>query len=165
MPATVEFDETNGVGAVKTHGVKRIDFGSVDQADLQPAENQIQIGGRSYSKYISIHFYGTYNSISDVKIWLEASNRELPSGVSLKYKTTNIYTAPSTDDINGVDIPTSEPASSNVNVGVSESTATGSSTTSNPAYTEYIVLQLQLPTVMDIGMIPPIEIKVKYTET
>lgn len=166
MVATFEWDECNGAGQTRTHGLSNGNFGNVDQPniDITVEANKIPRGENSYHKQISGHFSGTYTQIGpNGKLW--KSGGSLPSGVTLKAAMVNTYTTPSKTATGDSDIPTAEGSALAVNFGDSEVNATSPSTTANPAYSAWYRCQLQTLASAPTGAIGAQTITLKYDES
>jgi len=166
LAATFEWDEDNGAGQTRTHGLSNCNWGNVDQANLDPTveANKITIGENSYSKYIFGHFSGTYGQIGpNGKLW--KSGGSLPGNVYLKAGMLNTYATPSKTATGDSDIPTSEGAALAVNFGSSPENATNPSTTSNPAYSAFWRSQIQTQSGAAPGSIGSQTITLKYDES
>lgn len=155
MAATFEWDEANGVGETVTHGVTTVNWKNADTAtggtDYQ--SYPISDGSNSFEKWQYGHFSGTYNQISnglfahtagacDTGITLYGPPAMTADGDKLSYATPATTTNSNlTTNMTSVIAITSGVA---VWFGATSPTGTKtSSTTSNPAYTNYLTTQLR----------------------
>jgi hypothetical protein len=145
MAATVEIDEANGVGETITHGITNSNMGSVDSANLNPANNSIDPGNHSYEKWQKIHVtnMGGASKLDNFKVYrVGALNGAAVHKTNLQNPPVNTaYTTPTSGTPNAAlsqTMPSSEPASTNLGVsaGTGGLTATGS--------TDYAAHQLQV---------------------
>jgi len=166
MAATCNFNEYNGAGSTETATITNLNFGAVDQANIDIAEGAawITAGSNSYEKYIKAMFTGTFNYVGSLFFW--GSGAVMVTGESIKmYSGTEgpAYATPvATDSTKAtIDITsgTSPPAWMNVhlkNSYVGSLTAAGSS--------GYIVLQTQTTTSTPAGNTNEKTFKLQWTE-
>ena len=166
MVAIQEWDEWNGAGKTQTHGISNVNWGNVDAANLDIAQeaNKIPRGENSYTKYIASHFSGTYSQIGpNGKLW--HSTVSLPTGVTLKGAMVIVYVTPTKTASGDSDLPQSEGAALAVQFGGTPETATNNSTTANPAYSAYCRTQLQTSAGSPTGQIGANTVTMKYDES
>ena len=133
-----------------------LNFGSTNARDLTPLNHPIMVDSRSFSKVITGDFTSVNEKILNVKFWKSAG--EYVTGESVKFKTTDTYEDPTTDDIVGTDVPTSEPAN---NVGIGGSTS-GELTADGE--TDYIVLQKHIADTAGPGVTNTLTFTLQYDE-
>ncbi len=165
MAATVQVNEYNGSSGTITANITNSNMGSVDAANLVPADYPIAAGTYSFEKWqrITVTDMGGSSKISSFKVWrtgaLSGDDTHKTNAATNDYTATTTYTQPvntqSTKATNTM--PTSEPPSANIGIGgsltgeltsagssdffihqiyVDENTTTGASTTINIKYTE-----------------------------
>ena len=165
MPATVQFSESNLVGQVVTDGITNINFGSVDDHDLNTSTYSIIRGTNSFSKYIRVLFTDTWTVISNMKFWKSSGAYKTDESISAGFNVT--YATPDDADmrdtgIGDTPVPAASPAS-NVNSAEGDSTivygATGVS-----GYTGYIRLQTQTLVTTPTGAVTQKEFTFQYDE-
>jgi len=122
MAVIVTWTEFNGsdTGASQGTGLAtNLNFGSIDQIDLTPANNPIAAGSNSYAKYIKVQWSGSFTQITNAKLWKSAGN--YVTGEFIKFSGN--YTksgAPSTTSVPAVGgkavpvIPVSQPSANNI---------------------------------------------------
>jgi len=163
--ATLVVAETNGPSAtaVETLDPSNLNFGSDDSAEIVPASHPIvaMADGHSYEKWLRLYVsaLGDSSVVDNVKVWLSdlGGGWQTGEGVSCNLVTTG-YSAASyptagpvnTDSADATEaMPESEPGSANV--GISGS-LTGQ-ITSAPAYTDWIVLQMDVTASTPAGAV------------
>jgi hypothetical protein len=158
MVATCTLSESNGAGETKHDDVANVNLGSQDTYEVVPANAPITAGQNSYSKYLQLHFTGTFNKIDNLKVW--ASSATPTTNASIVYDTVTVasYAAPSTTSIGTTAIPTSEP-SANVGIGGSLS---GSLTAIG--YSDYIRIQEKTASNSPAGNTTQITFTFQYDE-
>lgn len=144
--ATVEIDESNGVGETVTHNITNSNMGSVDAANLDPVANPVIAGDNTFEKWqkIDVTNMGGSSKIDNLKVWrtgaLGGSAVHLTNARTTSYGGAESYATPidSNSSVATQTMPTSEPASANLGIGGSltgELTAAGES--------DYLVHQIQ----------------------
>jgi len=132
MAAQVRWNEYNGPSGVETVGITNLNFGSVDQPNLNPAEAVIERGTNSFDKWIKIEFYGgTFNRVSEFKFWRCGADGgdgpPLPEGVVVKAEAGQsqdlVYQQPSRQSRIQTECPSSYATA--LSVGPSELTGYG----------------------------------------
>jgi len=161
MAATFEFDESNGAGETVTHGRTEANWKNIDDSTTAYTSNPITAGNNSFEKWVSGHFSGTYSTIQ-AGLWAHTAGA-MGTGLTIKGQaamTTDTdkeaYTTPAvatnaalTFDDTAVTAIASGRA---VWFGATSPTGTKTaSTTANPAYTNYLVNQLQTTTSAAAG--------------
>lgn len=154
MAATFEWDEDNGAGQTITHGVGNTNWKDIDDTTTAYTDAPITAGNNSFDKWIYGHFSGTYNEIS-AGLWAH-TNGAFGSGITLVASPTMTadgdrlaYATPST----AANANLTYDATSVISIGSGKavwfgptgpgSSGKAASTTSNPAYTNYLTTQLQ----------------------
>lgn len=152
MPATFEWDEANGAGQTLTHNVTQVNWKSVDDVATAYTSAPISDGTNSYTKWQYGHFSGTYNTILN-GLWAHTAGTfgtgltlyGAPSGASqLTYATPVTTDQSGTLTVNMTGI-TAIGSGTPVYFGATSANTAGktTSTTANPAYTNYLTTQLQ----------------------
>lgn len=141
---------------------------AVDDNTTPFGDAAVQQGTNSYEVWLSGQWGGTYTNISSV-LWAHTSGT-VPTGVTMKGKNGLTYTTPSrsananltTDMTTAIAIG----AGQAVNVGGTSPQAGGKgpSTTSNPAYTEFLTTQMQVANSATQGDSPVIVQTVQWNE-
>ncbi len=156
MSATVVLAETNGPDAssVETVDVANVNFGSNDSAALDPSAYPItaKADGHSYEKWLRVYVQdlGGNSQVDNIKVWLSDLGGGWVTGEGLSTNlVTSGYSAATYPTGGPVDTdssvatvvcPESEPSGSNVGI----SGALSNAITSTPAYSDWIVLQLDV---------------------
>jgi len=175
MAATFEFQESNGAGQTITTATavnwKNID----DNTTTAYSDAPITAGNNSFEKWQAGKFSGTYNQISAGLFAHTAT--AFGTGLTLKGPPTMTsdasrltYTTPSTAANSNLttDMTAVIAISSGVAVwfGATSANASGkaASTTSNPAYTNYLTTQLQTTTSAAPGDTAQVTLTLQYSE-
>jgi hypothetical protein len=152
MGAVHHFSESNLVGEVETLDVANLNFGSVDEPKIVPADNPVTIGENSFIKYLRIKFTGTWTEISNMKFW--KSSGDYKTEETIKAEANVAYATPTQDTMAGTgvdDIPISEESALTIQSAEGAATivygATGVS-----GYTGYIKLQDQSTENTEVGV-------------
>ncbi len=165
MAATFAIHESNGAGETTTVA-SNLNFGSADQANLEPASYPITAGDRSYEKWVRLYFSGTFNKIENIKIWKSAGDYVTGEGIVTNLTTTGYsaasYTTPTsaTSTVATYTMPTSDPGSANLGIGGS---LTGSLTAAG--YSDYWVLQMTTSTSSPPGNVNQKTFTIQYDES
>lgn len=177
--ATFEWDEANGAGETVTHNVTSCNWKSIDSASEAGgnaySSNPIQAGQNSFDKWQYGHFSGTYNQILN-GLWAHTAGA-LGTGLTLK------ASPPMTADGDRLAYATpSQSANANLSYDATSVIAIGSgkavwfgatgpassgkaaSTTSNPAYTNYLTTQLQTTVSAAPGDTATVTMTLQYDE-
>jgi len=136
MPAVHEFSESNLVGEVVQDGIANLNFGSVDDHELNTTTYPITRGNSSFEKYLRAKFSGTFTEISNIKYW-RSDVLGYKTGETLKAAANVAFATPSATPNADSNIPLSEGTS------LAIQSAAGTSTITAPGYTKYMRLQLQ----------------------
>jgi hypothetical protein len=153
MAAQVRWNEYNGPSGTETTGITNLNFGSVDQPNLNPAHAVVERGTNSYDKWIKIEFYGgTFNRVSEFKFWRCSENGgdgpPLPPGVYCRaeagYSQDLTYSQPTRNTLPMNECPNSY--ANALNVGPAELTGYGK--------TYFIHLQVQTTEQAPTGDVP-----------
>lgn len=147
MAATVEIDESNGVGETVSHNITNSNMGSTDAVNLVAVDNPVVPGENTYEKWQKIHVtaLGGSSRIDNLKVWrttaLAGSAAHVTNARIAAYGGAAAYATPVATASSVADqaMPESEPASANLGIagalaGALE--ATGSS--------DYLVHQIQV---------------------
>lgn len=175
MPAVFEFDEANGAGQTITHGATNLNWKATDDTGTAYGSSPIQTGSNSYDKWQYGHFTGTFNQITNVKfahtsgvfgtgVTLYGPPTMTADGDRLNYNTPSRTTNASlTTNLTAV---TTIDSGIDVYVGATSANASGKavSTTSNPAYTNYLTTQLRVASNASPGDTASIEMTVQWDE-
>lgn len=176
MAATFEWDEANGAGQTVTHTRTECNWKNIDDSTTAYTSSPITAGNNSYDKWQYGHFSGTYNQISNG--YFDHTAGALGTGLTLKCQPTMTqdsdklsYATPSTTanasltktitSVNG-SFPTGAAV---VWFGATGPTSTKTaSTTSNPAYTNYLTTQLQTTGSAGAGDTATVTLTLRYDE-
>lgn len=176
MGVTAVLAETNGASgsSTQTLDLSNVNFGSVDSAELVPADNPLTAGAdkHSFEKWLRLYVsdMGTSSQLDNVKMWLSdnGSGWELEEGMSTNLITSG-YSAKSypsggpveTDSPDAsVAMPESEPLSANVGIAGS----LGGILTTAPNYSDWIVLQLDVGVTTPAGAVQAKTITIQWDE-
>jgi hypothetical protein len=156
MAATVVIAETNGpqISSVETVDPSNINMGSDDSAELVPATYPVtaQADGHAFEKWLRLFVsdMGGSSIVDNIKVWLSnlGGGYKTEEGMTANLRTTGYVQAsypsggPIDTDSSVADqvMPVAEPASANIGIVASLS----GQITSSPAYSDWIVLQLDL---------------------
>jgi hypothetical protein len=132
MAASFQFSESNGATPTVTDGVTSINFGNADSPNILPASNPVTAGANSFEKWIRGHFYGTYNSISNLKFYMQSGTYVTGEGIVAAVNATFATPVATTSIVATSPVPTT------LGTAIAP-TAPGAS----PSYSGYITLQLQ----------------------
>jgi len=146
MAASVQIDESNGVGEDVTANITNSNMGSTDAANLVAADYPIVPGENAYEKWqkIVVTAMGGSSKINNLKIWrvtaLGGSAVHVTNARESSYGGAETYAQPIATDssIATEAMPTSEPSGANLGIGgalAGELTGAGSS--------DYLVHQIQ----------------------
>jgi hypothetical protein len=156
MAATFEFEEDNGAatgtpakGATRTAARAEVNWKNIDDSTTAYSSAPVTAGNNSFDKWQFGHFSGTYNQILAGLFAHTAGT--LGTGLTLKGKVapSGGYTTPSVNANANltVDMTTAIAIGSGqaVQFGATgpEAAGKGASTTANPAYSEWLVTQMQ----------------------
>ena len=136
MPATHEFSESNLVGEVVQDGIANLNFGSVDDHELNTTTYPITRGDASFEKYIRAKFSDSFTEISNMKFW-RSDVLGYKTGETLKAAANVAFATPSATPNADSDIPLV------VGSALAIQSAAGTTTITAPGYTKYIRLQIQ----------------------
>lgn len=153
MAATFEWDEDNGAASgspahgTRSHGVTNVNWKNADDVATVYTSAPITAGNNSYEKWQSGHFSGTYTQILNGKFAHTAG--VLGTGLTLKGAVGLTYTQPSTAA--NANLTTDMTAVLAIASGATvqfggtgpEAAGKAASTTTNPAWTQYLTTQLQ----------------------
>lgn len=175
MAATFEWDEANGAGETVTHNRTEVNWKNIDDSTTAYTSSPITAGNNSYEKWQYGHFSGTYNDISaglfahtagafGTGLTLKGPPAMTADGDKLSYTTPSTTTNSNlTTDMTSVIAIGSGVA---VWFGATSPTSTKtSSTTSNPAYTNYLTTQLQTTGSASSGDTATATLTLQYDET
>jgi len=137
MAATHQFSESN-LTEVVMDGITNLNFGSVDDHELNTTTYPISRSNSSFEKYLRCLFGGTgWTEISNMKFW-RSDVLGYKTGETLKAAANVAFATPSATPNADSDIPLSESAPA-----LAIQSAAGTTTITAPGYTKYIRLQLQ----------------------
>lgn len=127
MPATVEIDESNGVGETITHNITNSNMGSTDAVNLDPLTYPLTPNTRTYIKYQKIHVtnIGTSSKIDNLKVWRTGAlgtggtHAHVTNARTAAYAGALAYATPVNTAVATVDqvMPSSVPATANLGIG------------------------------------------------
>lgn len=161
MAADFVFSESNGVGEVVTDDIANVNFGSVDDVEIVPANYPVIAGEASFEKYIRGFFSGTFTEISNMKFWKDSG--DYVEGESIKASANAVYAQPSDSPNADEPIPTTEGTALSILSAEGESTIEyGASGVSG--YTGYIRLQTQSTGETPAGLANEKEFILQYDE-
>jgi hypothetical protein len=175
MGATFEFVEANGAGETFTGARTESNWKNVDDSTTAYGSSPIVATNNSFDKWQAGHFSGSYNQILN-GLWahtatafgtgltLKASKAMTADSDRLAYATpSNATNASLTYDATAVTPIGSGKA---VWFGPTSPSASGkaASTTSNPAYTNYLTTQLQTTGSASAGDTANVTLKLQYDE-
>jgi len=146
MAASVQINESNGVGEDVTANITNSNMGSTDAVNLVAADYPIVPGENAYEKWqkIVVTAMGGSSKINNLKIWrvtaLGGSAVHVTNARESSYGGAETYAQPIATDssIATEAMPTSEPSGANLGIGgalAGELTGAGSS--------DYLVHQIQ----------------------
>ncbi|GAC1516226.1 MAG: hypothetical protein NVS1B11_36280 [Terriglobales bacterium] len=173
MAASFGWDEDNGAlatGKGTTRTASRTDnnWKNIDDSTTAYTANPITAGNNSFEKYQSAHFSGTYNQILS-GLWAHTAG--VPgTGVTIKGINSVTYATPATaaNAALTVDMTTAIAIGSGAAVlfGITGPEAAGkaASTTGNPAWSQYLITQMQTTTAAAAGDIPSQILSISYSE-
>jgi hypothetical protein len=156
MAATFDLIMVNGAASgspatgTGTTTVTAGNWKNIDDATTAYSASPITAGSNSFSQYLALHFSGTYNQIS-AGLWAHTAT-SLGANIILKGKVapnSNTYSSPSTTTDTDLTVDMSSAISIGsgqaVQFGATSPQAAGkaASTTSNPAWSEWLATQLQ----------------------
>ena len=154
MSANFQWSESNGATPTVTDGVTSLNFGNADSPNIVPASNPITAGTNSYEKWVRGHFYGTYNSVANLKFYMSAGS--YVTGEQIVAAVNAAFATPiaSTSVVATAAVPT-------VLGSALVPTAPGAS----PSYSGYITLQLQTTGSTPPGNVNTKTFTLQYDET
>ena len=163
MAATVVVSETNGItgSEVETPDPSNLNMGSDASAELDPATHPItaQADGHAYEKWLRILVsdLGGSTVVDNIKVWLSnlGGGWETGEGMSTNLRTAGYVQATypaggpvATDSAVATQaMPEAEPGGANMGIGGSLGGTIGSA----PAYSDWIVLQLDVSDLTPAG--------------
>lgn len=174
MASVFYFSEDNGAatgsppkGTTRTPNRSECNWKNVDDSTTAYSSSPITAGNASYHKYQFGVFSGTYNQILD-GLWQHTSGT-LGAGLTLRTYVTTSYATPSTTASGAwVDFtPTG-----NISTGLAvlfgatgpEAAGKASSTTSNPAFSQYLATQLITTVAAAAGDTDTVGLTLQYSE-
>lgn len=179
MAATFEFEEDNGTaagspakGTTRTAARTDVNWKNIDDSSTTYSSSPISAGNNSFEKWQFGHFSGSYNQISAGL--LAHTLTALGTGLTLKGKPAGssqlTYTTPSTTA--NSNLTTDMTSAISIGSGVSvffgatgpEVASKTSSTTANPAYTDYLTTQLQTSASAAAGDTATVTLTLQYNE-
>lgn len=165
MAATVVIAERNGplASSTETLDVSNVNFGSLDQAAVNPASAPItaQTDGHSFEKWLRLYVndLGGSSLVDNIKIWLSnlGGGWKAGEGISCNLRTAGYINASypaggpiATDSsVAGQVMPESEPTGANLGIAGSLS----GSINAVPAYSDYAVIQLDVSAATPAGAV------------
>lgn len=154
MVASFEWSESNGAGETVTDGISNLNFGNTDAPNIVPASNPITAGNNSYEKWVRGHYTGTYNSVSNLKLYKSAG--AYVTGEDIKAAVNAAYATPvaTTSAVATVTVPTT--------LGTA---LVPNSPGASPSYSGYIIAQLQTTVSTPPGNVNQKTFTLQYDET
>lgn len=182
MAATFEFEEDNGAatgspakGTTRTAARTEDNWKNIDDSTTAYSSNPIVAGNNSFQKNQFGHFSGSYNQLLNGLFAHTAT--AFGTGLTLKGVvsctsdgTRYLYVTPSTtaDSNLTTDMTTAISIGSGVTVSFSgtgpEATGKATSTTTNPAYTNFLTTQLQTTVSAAPGDTAQVTLTLQYDE-
>ena len=151
MGATFTWKESNGGGEAVTTATN-VNFGNIDSPNLSSPNNRVVAGNNSFEKWLRGYFV-TYTTIDNLKFW--KSSGSLPANVYIKAAVNHAYVEPvdSASTIATSDVPT-----------VEGSCLVPTSPGASPAYSGYIIMQMQTTGAASPGAVATQTFTMKYDE-
>jgi hypothetical protein len=94
MSATHQFSESNLVGEVEAIPITNLNFGSIDDHELNTTTYPVTRGNASFEKYLRCKFTGVWTEISNMKLW-RSDVLGYKTGETLKASANQAYVQPS----------------------------------------------------------------------
>ena len=139
MAATHQFSESNLVGEVVMDGITNLNFGSIDDHDLNTTTYPITRPNDSFEKYLRCKFTDVYTTISNMLFWKSAG--AYVAGEDIKAAENVSFSTPSETPNADSTVPITEGTALAINSAEGAATIVyGASGVSG--YTGYIRLQL-----------------------
>lgn len=176
MSATVQLAEQNGpaAGPAENLDIDNINLGSSDTDELTPSSYPItaQADGHSYEKWVRIYVpdLGGSSIVDNLKVWLSSLGGGWATGEGIStnlresgYATKTYPTAgPVQTDSPDADqaMPESEPSGPNLGIG----TSLAGQITTAPAYSDWLVLQLDVTGSTPAGSLNQKTFTLQYDE-
>ncbi len=136
MSATYQWSESNGAGEVVQDGITNLNFGDVDDHELNVSTYPIVAGENSYQKYFRAKFSDTFTEISNMKFWKSVGAYK--TGEACKGLNNVAYATPAkTAEGGDGDVPEAVGSAWTIQ------SAAGTTTITAPGYTKYQRLQLR----------------------
>lgn len=166
MAVTVKWIEFPGAPGNVGVEATNLNFGSVDEVDLNPADHPISAGANSYVKYWKIQWSGSFSSISNAKLF--KSEGDLVAGEAFKFSGDleadglsdgTKQSAPTQAPAPAPDIPEATPVENNVKLSGDMLSGPGA------ARSEMLLFQLQTATIIDAGPVNTKTISLIYDRT
>lgn len=167
MAATCEIDEYNTAGETLSANISNTNYGSLDDAELTPAGNEIIAGENSFEKWQKMSFTGTFNTVDNLKIWKNSGNYVTGEGIDTNareasYGGAETYVTPTetTSTVATQVMPATEPSGANLGIGGSlggQLTGAGDS--------DYLVSQLQTTGATPAGDVNQKQFTYQWDET
>ena len=177
MAATFEFDEDNGVatgsparGTTAGTTATQVNWKNTDDVATVYSTSPITAGNNSFTKYQFGKFSGVWNSISAGLFAHTAGS--FGTGIALKTNLTSTYATPAvtanaalTTDVTATTaIASGIVVLFNTTPAAASPTASFASTTSNPAFTQYLPTQLQTTVAASAGDTTTVTLTLQYNE-
>jgi hypothetical protein len=179
MAATFEFEEDNGAatgspakGTSRTAARTEVNWKNIDDSTTAYSSNPITAGNNSYDKWQFGHFSGTYNQILSGLFAHTAT--AFGTGLTLKGTPAGssqlTYTTPATTANSNLSVDMTSAISIGSGTAVSfgatgpEVASKTTSTTANPAYTNYLTTQLQTSGSAAAGDTAQVTLTLQYQE-
>ena len=175
MAASVVVAERNGSGlGVETIDPANLNMGSDDSKELVPATHPItaQADGHAFEKWLRFYVssLGGSTIVDNLKVWLSnlGGGYKTGEGMSTNARESSYASASypaggpiETDSADAAQVmPVAEPAGANLGITVSLS----GQITSDPAYSDYLVLQLDVTAATPAGSLNQKTITHQYDE-
>jgi hypothetical protein len=175
MPATFDWESDHGVatgspaqGTTRATGRTETNWKNADDATTANTAAPISAGNNSYTIYMFGKFSGTYTQIQN-GLWAHTSGT-FGTGITLDGVVTSTYATPSTTTNASLTVN----MTSTISIGSGQTVlfssvgpqgaSPSSSTTANPAYTQYLASQLQTTGSVAAGLTATATMSLQYLE-
>lgn len=176
MAATFTWLQDNGTSTGSpAHGTTQAatttdsNWKNIDDANSPNTSFPITAGNNSYEKFIYGKFSGTFTTISN-GLWAHIAN-SFGTGLTLKGVVTSTYTTPSATANSALTTDMSSAISIGSGATVlfvatgPQTASPGSSCSTNPCYTQYLVSQLQTTSSAAAGLTAVATMEIQYDES
>jgi hypothetical protein len=180
MAATVQFIEDYGAaiststggerGTTRASGVGNVNWKNAGDTTTVYSDAPITAGNNSYEKYQAVCFSGAFNQVTNCK--LAHVSGVLGAGLLLKavISGSGVYRAPAATAYASLTLDWTQTGDIATGYSVSvggrgpEASGKGTSTTMNPAFSQYLVTQLQTTVAAAAGDTETVTFQFRYDE-